>query len=158
MAASSAVFAIWAMSRAWASENPCWIRSASLYAPANCFRVSVSTSVVSHSPLVRDSRKEPYILMAFCAPVPSSSEVRTRASWNTLPPIPALTTEFQSIRETLPAARAWESWYMAVDACWEVEPEMAARLAMPLMESTEVRRLTPAAVNVPMFRVISVKL
>ena len=56
--------------------------------------------------------------MAFCAPVPSSSEVRTRASWNTLPPIPALTTEFQSIRETLPAARAWESWYMAVDACW----------------------------------------
>ena len=49
-------------------------------------------------------------------------------------------------------------YYLAVDACWEVEPEMAARLAIPLMESTEVRRLTPAAVNVPMFRVISVKL
>ena len=47
--------------------------------------------------------------MAFWAPVPSSSDVRTRASWNTLPPMPALTTEFQSIRDTLPAASAWES-------------------------------------------------
>ena len=65
--------------------------------------------MVSHSPLVRDSRKEPYILMAFWAPVPSSSDVRTRASWNTLPPMPALTTEFQSISDTLPAASAWES-------------------------------------------------
>ena len=109
VAASSAVCAIWAISFAWASVKPCCTRSASVYAPANCFRVSVRTSVVSHSPLVRDSRKEPYILMAFWAPVPSSSDVRTRASWNTLPPMPALTTEFQSIRDTLPAASAWES-------------------------------------------------
>src|SRR4029077_9640408 len=84
--------------------------------------------------------------------------VLNRASWNTLPPIPALTTEFQSCNLTLFAAIACDNWYIAVDACAELDPESAARLAIPLIDSVDVFRSTPAAVKVPMFLVISEKL
>ena len=47
---------------------------------------------------------------------------------------------------------------MAVDAWALVEPEAAARLLSPLMADTESFRPTPAAVKVPIFRVISEKL
>ena len=83
--------------------------------------------------------------------VPKFLAVRFRAFWNSSPPIPALTTEFQSISEIRPAAIACESWYMAEAACEADEPDAAARLAIPLIEATAVSRSTPAAVNVPMF-------
>ena len=44
---------------------------------------------------------------------------------------------------------------MAVDACIVLEPEAAAKLDIPLMAVAESSRPTPAAVNVPIFRVIS---
>ena len=72
--------------------------------------------------------------------------------------MPAVTTEFQSIRLTRPAAKACDNWYIACDACDDVEPDAAAKLAIPLIAETDSSRPTPAAVNVPIFRVISVKL
>ena len=71
----------------------------------NFLRVSVSTSEVSH-PVFKDSRNEPSALIADSAPVPSNSDVFFKAFWNTSPPIPALTTEFQSINLTVPDANA----------------------------------------------------
>ena len=47
---------------------------------------------------------------------------------------------------------------MAVDACCDVDPDIAAKLAIPCMDLTDVFSFTPAAVNVPILRVISVKL
>ena len=114
------------------------MRSASVYAPENCFKVSVSTSVVSHPPWVNDSRNDPYCWIIASTLVPKCSAVRFRAFWNSSPPMPALTTEFQSISETRPAAMACDNWYIACEAWAELEPDMAARLAMPLMESTDV--------------------
>ena len=84
-----------------------------------------------------------------------ASAVSYKAFLNSSPPIPALTTEFQSIRLTLPEANAWDNWYIAVDACIELEPDAAAKLAIPLIATAESSRPTPAAVKVPMFRVIS---
>ena len=43
---------------------------------------------------------------------------------------------------------------MAVLACSAVDPETAARLAIPLILEADVFRSTPAAVNVPIFFVI----
>src|SRR6478736_4551268 len=83
--------------------------------------------------------------------LPMTLAVSNNAFLNASPPIPALTTEFQSISETLPAAIAWDNWYIAVDACSEDEPDIAAMLAIPLIEAVEVFRSTPAAVKVPMF-------
>ena len=90
--------------------------------------------------------------------VPKFSAVRFRAFWKSSPPMPALTTEFQSMRDTRPAAMACDNWYIAEDACAADEPEAAARFAMPLIEATAVSRSTPAAVNVPMLWVICEKL
>ena len=47
---------------------------------------------------------------------------------------------------------------MATDACCDVEPETAAKFAIPFIALTDVSSLTPAAVKVPILRVISVKL
>ena len=69
-----------------------------------------------------------------------------------------MTTEFQSINLTVPAAMACESWYMAVEAWAAEEPDAAARLEIPLMALTDSFSPTPAAVKVPMLRVISPKL
>ena len=129
-----------------------------MYAPEICFNVSVNTSPVNHSPLVKLSLKLPYFLIAASAPVPITSEVLINASWNNLPPIPPLTTEFQSCKETLPAAKACDNWYITVDAWADDEPDAAAKLAIPFIAAVEVSKSTPAAVNVPIFLVISAKL
>ena len=84
--------------------------------------------------------------------------VRFRASWNCSPPIPAFTMEFQSISFTLPAEIACDSWYIAVAACWDVDPDAAATFDRPLMADTESFSPTPADVNIPMLCVISEKL
>ena len=47
---------------------------------------------------------------------------------------------------------------MAAEACCDVEPDIAAKFAIPLIADTESSSLTPAAVKVPIFLVISVKL
>ena len=47
---------------------------------------------------------------------------------------------------------------MAVEACAADEPEPAAKLAIPLIAVVDLSRSMPAAVNVPMFLVISAKL
>ena len=158
VAASSAVFAKSIISCTWDSEYPFAKRSASEYAPDIWDKVSVNTSAVSHSPSVSDSLNEPYFSIIASTFIPIFSAVRFNAFWNNSPPIPALTTEFQSWSATLPVAKAWESWYMAVLACWDVEPETAAKLAIPLIELTDSFNPTPAAVKVPILRVISLKL
>ena len=165
VAASPAVLAISAicLASSWVypcSTNFCTAASYSFWLSAaveNWSRVSVRTSVVSH-PVFNDSLNDPSAEIAALAPVCKCSDVLIRASWNTWPPIPALTTEFQSISLTVPDDIAWESWYIAVDACWEDEPDTAAKLAIPLIADTDVSNLTPAAVKVPILRVISVKL
>src|SRR4051812_36859228 len=133
--------------------------------PVNCFRVSVRTSDVSQdcSPglAMIDSRNDcPLIETFFIGPLretapslslPMFAAVVARARWNAEPPIPALTTEFQSCRPTLPEAIAWESWYIAVDACSALEPESAARLAMPLIEAGGGVRADPPAAQGPVF-------
>ena len=106
VAAADAFLANSTICCAWDLVYPCAIKSASVYAPDNCFNVSVNTSVVNHSPFVKLSLKLPYFFIMASAPVPSCSDVLIKASWNSLPPIPAFTTEFQSARLTLPAANA----------------------------------------------------
>ena len=81
-----------------------------------------------------------------------------KACLNNSPPIPAFTTEFQSISFTVPVDNACDSWYMAVEACMDVEPDPAARLAIPLIAVADVSKSIPAAVKVPIFLVISEKL
>ena len=78
-----------------------------------------------------------------------------KAFLNSSPPIPALTTEFQSIKLTLPDDNACDNWYIAVDACIVLEPEAAAKLDIPFIAVAESSRPTPAAVKVPIFRVMS---
>ena len=63
--------------------------------------------------------------------VPICVAVRFNAVWNTSPPIPAFTTEFQSCNATLPFAKACDNWYIAVEACCEFEPDTAAKFAIP---------------------------
>ena len=138
----------------------------------NWLNVLVRTSEVSQDCCpglaMIDSRKDsplivalPVALSILTAPfeiAPIFSPVRISAFWKTAPPIPPLTTEFQSCRPTRPAAIACESWYMAVEACCEFEPERAAKLAIPLMADTDLGKSTPAAVKVPMLRAIWEKL
>src|SRR4051795_4210154 len=154
------------------SLKPLAFNWASVMSPVNCLRVSVRTSEVSQdcSPgfAMIDSRNDcPSIETFFIGPLretapslslPMLEAVVARARWKAEPPMPALTTEFQSCRPTLPEAMAWESWYIAVEAWSAFEPDSAARLAMPLIEAVDVFRSTPAAVNVPMFRAIWLKL
>ena len=116
----------------------------------NFLRVSSNTSDVNH-PSCRLSRN----VFVLSRATPMASAVSYKAFLNSSPPIPALTTEFQSIRLTLPEANAWDNWYIAVDACIELEPDAAAKLEIPLIASAESSRPTPAAVKVPIFRVIS---
>ena len=47
---------------------------------------------------------------------------------------------------------------MAVDACMELDPDAAAKFAIPLIAAAAGSNATPAAVKVPMLRVISAKL
>ena len=126
--------------------------------PVNFCKVAVNTSLVNHAPSVRLSLKLPYLAIIPSTSIPKFLAVDLSSSWNISPPILALTTEFQSCKDTLPAAKACDNWYIAVDACCDDEPETAAKLAIPLIASVDVSKSTPAAVNVPMFLVISVKL
>ena len=125
--------------------------------PVIWLRVSSMTSAVSQ-PSLSDSRNEPSFSMYSSTASPCMRAVRFRASWNCSPPMPALTTEFQSISFTLPAEIACDNWYIAVAACWDVDPEAAATLDRPLMAATESFSPTPADVNMPMLWVISAKL
>ena len=87
-------------------DNPVYSATYSL-APevVNFFNVFVRTSDVSH-PVCKDSLNEPFAFIAASAPVLSSLEVSFNAFWNTCPPMPALTTEFQSCNLIVPAAKA----------------------------------------------------
>ena len=157
VAASWAVLAIAIISCIWDSVYPWALNSASDISPVNSFKVSSNTSEVSHpfpSLLLNDSLKD----WASSTVLPIAFAVLFNASWNTWPPIPALTTEFQSSKFTLPAAIAWDNWYIAALACWDDEPDIAAKLAIPLIAWADVSKSTPAAVKVPILRVISVKL
>src|SRR5690349_14589769 len=152
--------------------KPCAANCASLRSPVNCDNVLVRTSDVNQdfSPgfAVIESRKDlplietffigPISLTALSFSVPIFAAFWANALWNTVPPIPALTTEFQSSSETRPEEIACDNWYIAVDACCELEPERAARLAIPLIAATAGFKPTPAAVKVPIFLAISEKL
>ena len=124
----------------------------------NFCNVAVNTSVVTQAPSVKLSLKVPYFAIIPSTSIPKCLAVAFNSSWNISPPIPALTTEFQSCNDTLPAANACDNWYIAVETCCDVEPEMAPKFAIPLIAPVDVVKSTPAAVNVPMFLVISVKL
>ena len=56
------------------------------------------------------------------------------------------------------AARIFKTRTIAAEACKAVDPEPAARLAIPLIDEVAVFKSTPAAVKVPIFLVISAKL
>ena len=116
----------------------------------NFFKVSNNTSDVNH-PSCKLSRK----VFDWSLATPSASAVSYKAFLNSSPPIPALTTEFQSIKLTLPDDNACDNWYIAVDACIVLEPEAAAKLDIPFIAVAESSRPTPAAVKVPIFRVMS---
>ena len=102
----SAAFAISTIAFACVAEYPWVLNSDSLYAPEICFNVSIITSAVNHSPLVKLSLKLPYFFIIFSAPVPITSDVLINAFWNASPLIPALINDLQSINCTLPAANA----------------------------------------------------
>ena len=141
----------------------CWLMPVSLARYSSApdtvifLRVVVNTSDVIQ-PSLRDSLNVPAFSIIESTAIPYSRAVCFKAFWNISPPRPALFTEFQSWSLSDPAANAWESWYIAVDACWAFEPDTAARLAIPWIASVASWSPTPAAVNVPMLRVISVKL
>ena len=70
----------------------------------NFLRVSNNTSDVNH-PSWRLSRNDFVLSLA----IPIASAVSYKAFLNSSPPIPALTTEFQSIKLTLPDAKACDN-------------------------------------------------
>ena len=124
----------------------------------NFCNVAVNTSFVTQAPSVKLSLKVPYFAIIPSTSIPKCLAVSFNSSLNISPPIPALTTEFQSCNDTLPEANACDNWYIAVETCCDVEPEIAPKFAIPLIAPTDVSKSIPAAVNVPMFLVISVKL
>ena len=72
-----------------------------LSSSANLVKVLINTSSVNH-PSCNVSLNG----LDLSTNIPISLAVSFNAFWNNSPPIPALTTEFQSIRLTLPAAKA----------------------------------------------------
>ena len=62
-------------------------------------------------------------------------------------PMPALVSDRQSIRRTVPALMACESWYAAPAAFSELAPEAAASFEKPLMTDVACSTFIPALVN-----------